>query len=167
MTRVHANRAKDAPAVPLHFELPGSRMLFLDTLLLFFIKSVCAPPPAQTLLPPLGDVITTSATQVTVSAEGIMGTVDQLQWPSLHTEQPAAQLQSKKRGQSLLPCNQVTVYHHGTSMEEEPLVFSNISGRKPRHRRPESPTPDITVKKDKYNKGNVAACCSLGIMKCC
>ncbi|XP_056913105.1 ETS-related transcription factor Elf-1-like isoform X2 [Takifugu flavidus] len=77
----------------------------------------------QTLLPPLGDVITTSATQVTVSAEGIMGTVDHLQWPSLHTEQPSAQLQSKKRG------------------------------RKPRHRRPESPTPDITVKKDKYNKG--------------
>lgn len=34
-----------------------------------------------------------------------MGTVDQLQWPSLHTEQPAAQLQSKKRGQSLSICS--------------------------------------------------------------
>lgn len=35
-----------APAVPLHFELCDSRMLFLDALnssLLFFIKSVCVP----------------------------------------------------------------------------------------------------------------------------
>lgn len=62
------------------------------------------PPPAQTLLPSLGDVITTSATQVTVSAEGIMGVVGEQQWPSLHTEPPAAQLQSKKRGQSLSIC---------------------------------------------------------------
>lgn len=29
------------------------------------------------------------------------------------------------------------------------------AGRKPRHRRAESPTPEITVKKDKYNKGIV------------
>lgn len=141
-------------------------MLFLDavnTLLLFLIKSVCAPPPAQTLLPPLGDVITTSATQVTVSAEGIMGTVDQ--WPSLHTEQPAAQLQSKKRGQSQhLLLSHLVIFCHITSIEKEPLVFSNISGRKPRHRRPESPTPDITVKKDKYNKGDVMACFSVGII---
>ncbi|XP_030257976.1 ETS-related transcription factor Elf-1-like isoform X2 [Sparus aurata] len=78
---------------------------------------------SQTFLPSLGDVITTPVTQVTVSAEGIVGAVDQPQWHSLHTEKPAAQLQSKKRG------------------------------RKPRHRRAESPTPNIIVKKDKYNKG--------------
>lgn len=139
-------------------------MLFLDavnTLLLFLIKSVCAPPPAQTLLPPLGDVITTSATQVTVSAEGIMGTVDQLQWPSLLTEQPAAQLQSKKRGQSLSICsshiNSRFVIILQVLKKSRCFFFSNISGRKPRHRRPESPTPEITVKKDKYNKGNVTA----------
>ncbi|XP_070775129.1 ETS-related transcription factor Elf-1-like isoform X2 [Enoplosus armatus] len=78
---------------------------------------------SQTFLPSLGDVITTPVTQVTVSAERIVGAVDQPQWHSLHTKKPAAQLQSKKRG------------------------------RKPRHRRAESPTPDIIVKKDKYNKG--------------
>ncbi|XP_039999627.1 ETS-related transcription factor Elf-1-like isoform X1 [Xiphias gladius] len=78
---------------------------------------------SQTFLPSLGDVITAPVTQVTVSAEGIVGPVDQSQWHSLHTKKPAAQLQSKKKG------------------------------RKPRHRRAESPTPDITVKKDKYNKG--------------
>ncbi|XP_023153996.1 ETS-related transcription factor Elf-1-like isoform X1 [Amphiprion ocellaris] len=78
---------------------------------------------SQTFLPSLGDVITSPVTQVTVSAEGVVGAVDQPQWHSLHTKKPAAQLQSKKRG------------------------------RKPRHRRAESPTPDITVKKDKYNKG--------------
>ncbi|KAE8291283.1 ETS-related transcription factor Elf-1 E74-like factor 1 [Larimichthys crocea] len=78
---------------------------------------------SQTFLPSLGDVINTPVTQVTVSAEGIVGAVDQPQWHSLHTKKPAAQLQSKKRG------------------------------RKPRHRRAESPTPNITVKKDKYNKG--------------
>ncbi|XP_053186371.1 ETS-related transcription factor Elf-1-like isoform X2 [Scomber japonicus] len=54
---------------------------------------------------------------------GIVGGVDQPQWHSLHTKRPAAQLQSKKRG------------------------------KKSRHRRAESPTPDIIVKKDKYNKG--------------
>ncbi|XP_034744256.1 ETS-related transcription factor Elf-1-like isoform X1 [Etheostoma cragini] len=78
---------------------------------------------SQTFLPSLGDVITTPVTQVTVSAEGIVGAFDQPQWHSLLTKKPAAQLQSKKRG------------------------------RKPRHRRAESPTPDIIVKKDKYNKG--------------
>ncbi|XP_035527124.1 ETS-related transcription factor Elf-1-like isoform X2 [Morone saxatilis] len=78
---------------------------------------------SQTFLPSLGDVITTPVTQVTVSAEGIVGAVDKPQWPLLHTKKPAAQLQSRKRG------------------------------RKPRHRRAESPTPDIIVKKDKYNKG--------------
>ncbi|KAG8013933.1 ETS-related transcription factor Elf-1 [Nibea albiflora] len=78
---------------------------------------------SQTFLPSLGDVISTPVTQVTVSAEGIVGAVDQPQWHSLHTKKPAAQLQSKKRGQ------------------------------KPRHRRAESPTPNIIVKKDKYNKG--------------
>lgn len=78
---------------------------------------------SQTFLPSLGDVITTPITQVTVSAEGLVGAVDQPQWPSLHRNKPASQLQSKKKG------------------------------RKPRHRRAESPTPEITVKKDKYNKG--------------
>ncbi|MED6245194.1 hypothetical protein ATANTOWER_032907 [Ataeniobius toweri] len=78
---------------------------------------------SQGFLPSLSDVITAPVTQVTVSAEGVIGTVDQSQWHSLHKERPAAQLQSKKRG------------------------------KKPRHRRAESPTPDIKVKKDKYNKG--------------
>ncbi|KAK5622797.1 hypothetical protein CRENBAI_024760 [Crenichthys baileyi] len=78
---------------------------------------------SQAFLPSLSDVITAPVTQVTVSAEGVVGTVDQSQWHSLHKERPAAQLQSKKRG------------------------------KKPRHRRAESPTPDIKVKKDKYNKG--------------
>lgn len=79
-------------------------VLFLDTLvtvLFSFIKSVYAPPAAQTFLPSLGDVITTPVTQVTVSAEGVVGGFDQPQWHSLHTKKPAAQLQSKKRGQSL------------------------------------------------------------------
>lgn len=58
------------------------------------------PPAAQTFLPSLGDVVTAPVTQVTVSAEGIVGPVDQSQWHSLHTEKPAAQLQSKKRGQT-------------------------------------------------------------------
>ncbi|XP_041848885.1 ETS-related transcription factor Elf-1-like isoform X2 [Melanotaenia boesemani] len=78
---------------------------------------------SQAFLPSLGDVITTPVTQVTVSAEGVVGAIDQPQWHSLHTEKPVAQLQSRKRG------------------------------RKPRHRRADSPTPNITVKKDKYNKG--------------
>lgn len=42
-----------------------------------------------------------------------------------------------------------------TYVLKEPLLFFNYSGRKPRHRRAESPTPDIIVKKDKYNKGIV------------
>ncbi|CAJ1071643.1 ETS-related transcription factor Elf-1-like isoform X2 [Xyrichtys novacula] len=78
---------------------------------------------SQTFLPSLGDVITTPVTQVTVSAEGVVGPFDQPQWHSLHTGKPASQLHSRKRS------------------------------RKPRHRRAESPTPDIKVKKDKYNKG--------------
>ncbi|XP_062260655.1 ETS-related transcription factor Elf-1-like isoform X1 [Platichthys flesus] len=78
---------------------------------------------SQTFLPSLGDVITAPVTQVTVSAEGIVGPVDQSQWHSLHTKKPATQLQTRKRG------------------------------KKRRHRRAESPTPDIIVKKDKYNKG--------------
>ncbi|XP_071774705.1 ETS-related transcription factor Elf-1-like isoform X1 [Centroberyx gerrardi] len=78
---------------------------------------------SQMFLPSLGDVITTPVTQVTVSAEGIVGAVDQPQWHTLHTRKPVAHHQTKKRG------------------------------RKPRHRRAESPTPDIIVKKDKYNKG--------------
>ncbi|XP_054888899.1 ETS-related transcription factor Elf-1-like isoform X1 [Poeciliopsis prolifica] len=78
---------------------------------------------SQAFLPSLSDVITAPVTQVTVSAEGVVGAVDQSQWHSLHKERPAAQLQSRKRS------------------------------KKPRHRRAESPTPDIKVKKDKYNKG--------------
>ncbi|KAG7525577.1 hypothetical protein JOB18_028704 [Solea senegalensis] len=78
---------------------------------------------SQTFLPSLGDVITAPVTQVTVSADGIVGPVDQSQWHLLHTKKPASQLQSKKRS------------------------------RKPRLRRAESPTPEIKVKKDKYNKG--------------
>lgn len=70
------------------------------TALLSFIKSVYYPP-AQTFLPSLGDVITTPVTQVTVSAEGVVGAIDQPQWPTFHTKKPAAQLQSKKRGQLL------------------------------------------------------------------
>ncbi|CAN9503064.1 unnamed protein product [Ophioblennius macclurei] len=80
-------------------------------------------PYSQTFFPSLGDVLTTPVTQVTVSAEGIVGAVDQPQWLSLHAEKSVAQLQTRKRG------------------------------RKPRHRRADSPTPNITVKKDKYNKG--------------
>ncbi|XP_015233560.1 PREDICTED: ETS-related transcription factor Elf-1-like isoform X1 [Cyprinodon variegatus] len=76
---------------------------------------------SQAFLPSLSDVITAPVTQVTVSAEGVVGAIDQSQW--LNGERPAAQLQSKKRG------------------------------KKARHRRAESPTPDIKVKKDKYNKG--------------
>ncbi|XP_017275829.1 ETS-related transcription factor Elf-1-like isoform X2 [Kryptolebias marmoratus] len=78
---------------------------------------------SQAFLPSLGDVIATPVAQVTVSAEGVVGAVDQSQWHSLHKERPAAQLQAKKRS------------------------------KKPRHQRAESPTPDIKVKKNKYNKG--------------
>lgn len=92
-----------------------------------------------------------------MSAEGIVGAVDQPQWPSFQTKKPAAQLQSKKRGHlesadlelNFGLCNYVTC------VLNEPLLFFNYSGRKPRHRRAESPTPDIIVKKDKYNKGIV------------
>lgn len=80
-------------------------------------------PYTQTFFQSLGDVITAPVTQVTVSAEGVVGAVDQPQWLSLHAEKSVTQLQTRKRG------------------------------RKPRHRRADSPTPNITVKKDKYNKG--------------
>lgn len=127
------------------------------TTLFSSIKSVYAPhPSAQTFLPSLGDVITTPVTQVTVSAEGIVGAVDQTQWPSLHTNKPTAQLQTKKRGQSLRISQYETNYglsNHITCLAHELLLFFNHLGRKPRHRRAESPTPDIIVKKDKYNKG--------------
>ncbi|XP_023820770.1 ETS-related transcription factor Elf-1-like isoform X3 [Oryzias latipes] len=78
---------------------------------------------SQDFLPSLGDIITTPVTQVTVSADGVVGAVDEPQWKSLHSKRPVAQLQSRKRGQKF------------------------------KHRRAESPTPEITVKKDKYNKG--------------
>ncbi|XP_049603065.1 ETS-related transcription factor Elf-1 isoform X1 [Syngnathus scovelli] len=73
----------------------------------------------HTILPSLGDVITS---QVTVSAEGIVGAVEEPQWHTVHTNELATQLQSKQRSRK-------------------------------RHQRPESPTPDIKVKRDKYNKG--------------
>nr|XP_061794894.1 ETS-related transcription factor Elf-1-like [Nerophis lumbriciformis] len=77
---------------------------------------------SQTFLPSLGEVITAPVTQVTVSAEGIVGTVERPEWHTLHTNKPPTQLQSKQRSRK-------------------------------RHRRTESPTPDIIVKRDKYNKG--------------
>lgn len=86
----------------------GWEMLFIDTMdtvLFSFIKSVYVPPPttttttAQAFLPSLSDVITAPVAQVTVSAEGVVGAVDQSQWHSLHKQRPAAQLQSKKRGE--------------------------------------------------------------------
>lgn len=95
-----------------------------------------------------------------MSAEGIVGSVDQPQWHSLHTKKPASQLQSKKRGQSFsgisdnLKLN-YGLYNYIKYLLNDLLLFFNCSGRKPRHRRAESPTPDIIVKKDKYNKGIV------------
>ncbi|KAJ0011848.1 hypothetical protein NQD34_012823 [Periophthalmus magnuspinnatus] len=77
---------------------------------------------SQAFLPSLNDVIAAPVTQVTVSAEGIVGAVDQPLWHTVHHDQSAT-AQSKKRG------------------------------KKYRNRRAESPTPDITVKKDRYNKG--------------
>ncbi|XP_019733452.1 ETS-related transcription factor Elf-1-like isoform X1 [Hippocampus comes] len=77
---------------------------------------------SQTFLPSLGDVINAPVTQVTVSAEGILGAVEEPEWHTLHANEPATQLQSKQRSRK-------------------------------RHRRAESPTPDIKVKGDKYNKG--------------
>ncbi|XP_028329355.1 ETS-related transcription factor Elf-1-like isoform X2 [Gouania willdenowi] len=81
-------------------------------------------PYTQTFFPSLDDVITTTpVTQVTLSAEGVSGDNDQAQWHSMHADETVTQLQSRKRS------------------------------RKPRHRRSDSPTPDLTLKKDKYNKG--------------
>ncbi|XP_072297179.1 ETS-related transcription factor Elf-1-like isoform X2 [Eucyclogobius newberryi] len=77
---------------------------------------------SHVFLPSLGDVIAAPVTQVTVSAEGIVGAFDQPLWHTVHHEQSAT-TQSKKRG------------------------------KKHRSRRAESPTPDITIKKDRYNKG--------------
>ncbi|CAL9689037.1 unnamed protein product [Knipowitschia caucasica] len=77
---------------------------------------------SQAFLPSLSDIITAPVTQVTVSAEGIMGAVEQTLWHTAHHEQSAPR-QSKKRG------------------------------KKYRSHRAESPTPEITVKKDRYNKG--------------
>lgn len=74
---------------------------------------------SQAFLPSLSDVITAPVTQVTVSADGIVGAVDQPLWHNAHEESTS---QSKKR-------------------------------KKLRHRRDESPTPEITVKRDRYNKG--------------
>lgn len=76
---------------------------------------------SQTFLPSLSDVIAAPVTQVTVSAEGIVGALDQTQWHTVHQESTTPQ--SKKRG------------------------------KKSKHRRADSPTPEITVKRDRYNKG--------------
>ncbi|KAF3858555.1 hypothetical protein F7725_011756 [Dissostichus mawsoni] len=111
---------------------------------------------AQTFLPSLGDVITTPVTQVTVSAEGIVGAIDQQQWHSLHTKKPVSQLQSKKRGQILSNVIGVIInnwYYIKYLVNDFCFCSFKNSVRKPRHRRAESPTPDIVVKKDKYNKG--------------
>lgn len=96
-----------------------------------------------------------------------MGAVDQPRWHSLHTKKPAAQLQSKKRGQSLSGLSAYLKLNYGfcdyiKSLVSNLLLFFDSSGRKPRHRRAESPTPDIIVKKDKYNKGTVAKFASYG-----
>ncbi|XP_061926731.1 ETS-related transcription factor Elf-1-like isoform X2 [Entelurus aequoreus] len=77
---------------------------------------------SQTFLPSMGDVITAPVTQVTVSAGGVVGAVEEPDWHSLHTENPATQLQSKKRSRK-------------------------------RHRRTDSPTPEIVVRRNRYNKG--------------
>lgn len=156
-------RAEDAPLMPLCLSVA---LVWL----LFPIKSLYVhphPPPftaspaAQTFLPSLGDVITTPVTQVTVSAEGIVGAFDQTQWPSLHTNKPTVQLQTKKRGQSLsISRSQVNYALRNCiiCLTHKPISFFNHAGRKPRHRRAESPTPDIIVKKDKYNKGTFILC---------
>uniref|UniRef100_A0A673AUN7 ETS domain-containing protein n=1 Tax=Sphaeramia orbicularis TaxID=375764 RepID=A0A673AUN7_9TELE len=54
------------------------------------------------------------------------------------------------------PVTQVTVSAEGLwELFDQPQWHSLPQRRrKPRHRRAESPTPDIIVKKDKYNKGN-------------
>lgn len=90
-----------------------------------------------------------------------MGAVDQPQWHSLHTKKPAAQLQSKKRGQLHSGLTADLNLNYGLrnyikDLVNDLLLFFNYSGRKSQHRRAESPTPDIIVKKDKYNKGIVA-----------
>ncbi|XP_077471577.1 ETS-related transcription factor Elf-1-like isoform X2 [Stigmatopora argus] len=77
---------------------------------------------SQTFLPSLDEVITAPVTQVTVSAEGIVGTVEKPELHTLHTNIPPTELQSKQRSRK-------------------------------RHRRTESPTPDIILKRYKYNKG--------------
>lgn len=66
---------------------------------------------------------------------------------------------SQRNGVSLLASaslkSSYVLSNYFTMTEKSHFFFSIILGRKPRHQRPESPTPDITVKKDKYNKGNV------------
>ncbi|XP_061652882.1 ETS-related transcription factor Elf-1-like isoform X3 [Phyllopteryx taeniolatus] len=57
---------------------------------------------SQTFLPALGDVITAPVTQLTLSAEGIVGTVEEPEWHTLHTMEPATQLQSKQRSGTTL-----------------------------------------------------------------
>lgn len=83
------------------------------------------PPAAQTFLPSLGDVITAPVTQVTVSAEGIVGPVDQSQWHSLHTKKPAAQLQSKKKGQSPISLLSARNVNDSLCFDIEYLVYSS------------------------------------------
>ncbi|XP_061747288.1 ETS-related transcription factor Elf-1-like isoform X2 [Nerophis ophidion] len=77
---------------------------------------------SQTFLPSMGDVITAPVTQVTVSAGGVVGALEEPDWHSSHAENPATQLPSKKRSRK-------------------------------RHRRTDSPTPEIVVRRNRYNKG--------------
>ncbi|XP_061695007.1 ETS-related transcription factor Elf-1-like isoform X2 [Syngnathoides biaculeatus] len=79
---------------------------------------------AQSFLPPLGEVMAAPVAQLSVCAEGILGTVEEPRWHTLRADQPATQPQPQPKQRS-----------------------------KKRHRRAESPTPDIQVKRDKYNKG--------------
>ncbi|XP_008332478.1 ETS-related transcription factor Elf-1-like isoform X2 [Cynoglossus semilaevis] len=94
-----------------------------DSLLNMDCSEVLSLEQHYCLLPSLADVVTAPVTQVSVSTKEIVGSVDQSLWHSFHEEEKPVQVQSKKRS------------------------------RKSRLRRAESPTPDITVKKDKYNKG--------------
>lgn len=121
---------------------------------LFHYVCLC-PLAAQDFLPSLGDIITTPVTQVTVSADGVVGAVDEPQWKSLHSKRPVAQLQSRKRGENLFRLFwEQTLFFSFNVLIVFFLFF--FAGQKFKHRRAESPTPEITVKKDKYNKGTVS-----------
>lgn len=145
-------------------------MLFLDAvnaLLLFLIKSVCPPPP-----PSSPDLITTSGWchhyfcySGDCVSRGNNGNCWSVALPAHRAACCTASFKEKRSVSASAPLTSSHVSSLCYKYGKRDTGFSNISGRKPRHRRPESPTPDITVKKDKYNKGNVAACISLGLIK--